>query len=159
MSSESFAESPAGVLAAWETEKQVYFGRIDPATGTIRRSPLPGLGQSQISRRRRKCEGRNNFRLDRRHGLEKGRPCAWQVYNKDGRPTQERGKVDGVPVWSLVAAFARPDGGFTIVHLAASRRPPLDHRRVSRPRRQAPPGRALVSADRRLQPTHQRNPI
>src|SRR5579864_3492496 len=33
MSSESFAESAAGVLAAWETEKQVYYGKIDPEIG------------------------------------------------------------------------------------------------------------------------------
>lgn len=33
MSSFAFAEGPAEVLAVWETNGQVYFARIDPATG------------------------------------------------------------------------------------------------------------------------------
>jgi hypothetical protein len=49
-------------------------------------------------------------------GWKKGGILAWQIYDKDGRATQEHGKADGVPVWSLVAVFARPDGGFTIVY-------------------------------------------
>ena len=46
----------------------------------------------------------------------RGGSLAWQVYDSAGNPTQERGKAAGVPVWSLVAAYARPDGGFTIVY-------------------------------------------
>ena len=49
-------------------------------------------------------------------GWETGGSLAWQVYGKSGEPTQEHGKVSGVPAWSLVAAFARPEGGFTIVY-------------------------------------------
>jgi hypothetical protein len=48
MSSEAFVESPAGVLAAWETEKQAYCGRIDPATGRMS-VPVgaPGTGENR----------------------------------------------------------------------------------------------------------------
>jgi hypothetical protein len=48
-------------------------------------------------------------------GWKKGGRLAWQIYNKSGQPA-EHGQVDGVPVWSLVAAFGRPDGGFNIVY-------------------------------------------
>jgi hypothetical protein len=41
---------------------------------------------------------------------------AWQVFDPDGRPTAQKGRADGVPVWSMAAVFARPDGGFTIVY-------------------------------------------
>jgi hypothetical protein len=47
---------------------------------------------------------------------KKGGRVAWQVYDKDDRPTAEHGHADGVPVWSLVAAHARPDGGFVVVY-------------------------------------------
>jgi hypothetical protein len=47
---------------------------------------------------------------------DQGGAVAWQVYDKDGRPTARRGRARGVPVWSLVAVFARPDGGFTILY-------------------------------------------
>jgi len=49
-------------------------------------------------------------------GWKKGGRLAWQVYDKSGHATADRGQSDGVPAWSLVAAFARPDGGFTIVY-------------------------------------------
>jgi len=31
-------------------------------------------------------------------------------------PNSEPGHADGVPVWGLVSAYARPDGGFAVVH-------------------------------------------
>jgi hypothetical protein len=41
---------------------------------------------------------------------------AWQVFAADGTPTAQHGRADGVPMWSLVAAFVRPDGRFAIVY-------------------------------------------
>jgi len=117
MSSESFTESPAGVLAAWETEKQVYFGRIDPATGKLTPVAAPGAGENRkYPAVAANAKGETLFVWTEGMGWKKGGSLAWQVYDKDGRPTQEHGKADGVPVWSLVAALARPDGGFTIVY-------------------------------------------
>ena len=49
-------------------------------------------------------------------GWNQGGSLAWQVYDKAGKPTAEKGKADGVPTWSLVAVFARPDGGFTVIY-------------------------------------------
>jgi hypothetical protein len=49
-------------------------------------------------------------------GWNKGGALAWQVFDKDGKPTAERGRTDGVPVWSMAAVFARPDGGFTVLY-------------------------------------------
>jgi hypothetical protein len=49
-------------------------------------------------------------------GWERGGSLAWQVFDKTGKPTKQRGTADGVPVWSLAAVFARPDGGFTIIY-------------------------------------------
>lgn len=44
----------------------------------------------------------------------RGGSLAWQFYDKEGKPTAEHGRSDGVPTWSLGTVFARPDGGFTI---------------------------------------------
>jgi len=38
------------------------------------------------------------------------------VFDKEGRPTAEKGRTDGVPVWSLPAAFNQSDGNFAIVY-------------------------------------------
>ena len=49
-------------------------------------------------------------------GWNRGGSLAWQVYDKAGNPTTDKGKADGVPTWSLAAAFTRSDGGFTVVY-------------------------------------------
>ena len=40
----------------------------------------------------------------------------WQNFDKNGNPKGEMGHAEGIPTWSLVAAFARADGGFTVVY-------------------------------------------
>jgi hypothetical protein len=118
MSSEAFAESPAGVLAAWETEKQTFFGRIDSATGRLSLPvAAPGTGENRkYPAVTANAQGETIFVWTESMGWKKGGSVAWQVYDKDGRPTAERGKADGVPVWSLVAAYARPDGSFVVMY-------------------------------------------
>ena len=49
-------------------------------------------------------------------GWNQGGSLAWQVYDKAGQPTSEKGTADGVPTWSLVAVFVRPDGSLTVIY-------------------------------------------
>jgi hypothetical protein len=118
MSSESFTQAPGGaVLAAWDTKEQVYFTRIDPSgkrsapvaapgTGRMRKHPAVAVN----------AKGETLFVWTEGMGWNRGGTLVWQVYDKDGNPTAERGHTSGVPVWSLVAAFVRPDGRFAIVY-------------------------------------------
>jgi hypothetical protein len=47
---------------------------------------------------------------------EKGGALAWQVFDQDGNPTDEKGRLeDGIPLWGLPTAVAT-DAGFTIIH-------------------------------------------
>jgi hypothetical protein len=118
MSSESFAAAASGVLAAWETEKQVYFTRIDPATGKAG-APVPAPGSADPRKHPAvagNAKGETLLAWTEGMGWKKGGSLAWQVFDSAGRPTGEKGEAPGVPVWSLIAAFARPDGGFTIVY-------------------------------------------
>jgi hypothetical protein len=118
MSSYAFAEGGAGVLAAWETRGQVYYATVDPATG---KRSAPGAAPGGAGNRKHPvvaadAQGRTLLAWTEGMGWNRGGGVAWQVFDKDGKPTAERGRTDGVPTWSLVAAFARPDGGFTIVY-------------------------------------------
>jgi len=118
MSSEAFALSPVDVLAAWESEKQAYYGRVDPATGKMS-TPVAAPGATENRKHPAvagNAQGDTLLAWTEGMGWKKGGSLAWQVYDKSEQPTAEHGKVAGVPVWSLVAAFARPDGGFTIVY-------------------------------------------
>jgi hypothetical protein len=118
MSSAAFCEKDGGVFAAWETKGQVYFSRIDQATGK-RSSPISAPGET----RKRKhpvvagnARGETILVWTEGMGWEKGGSLAWQVFDKAGKPTADKGRADGVPTWSLVAVFTRSDGGFTILY-------------------------------------------
>src|SRR5262249_23565010 len=112
MSSYVFAETKESILAAWETEEQVYFARIDPEGGKGS-EPVAGPGAAKGRKHPTvagNAQGETIFVWTEGMGWNRGGAVAWQVYDKDGKPTAEKGRTDGVPTWSLVTVFARPDG-------------------------------------------------
>ena len=118
MSLAAIAEGPKQVEAAWETERQVYFAPIDPATGKSG-TPVAAPGKAQDRRYPAlaiNSRGETLLAWTEGMGWKKGGSVAWQVFDANGRPEGERGEAPGVPVWSLVAAFARPDGRFAIMY-------------------------------------------
>jgi hypothetical protein len=118
MSSFAFAEGPEDVLAAWETNGQVYFARIDPTTGRTS-APISTPGESRERKHpvvASNKKGQIVLAWTEGMGWQRGGSVAWQVFDKDGKPTAEHGTAAGVPVWSLVAVFPRADGGFVIVY-------------------------------------------
>lgn len=118
MSTAAFVEGPTGVLAAWETKGQVYFARIDPATGKCSRA-IPARGTAEGRKYpvlAVNARGETLLAWTEAMGWNRGGSVAWQVFDRWGKPTREKGRAEGVPTWSLVAAFARPDGGFTVVY-------------------------------------------
>ena len=118
MSTESFSESPAGVLAAWEQTGQVYYGVVNPQTKRMT-SPIAAPGEGT----QRKHPGV----VANRHGeillawtdgmaWQKSGALSWQLFDASGRAQGDTMHASGVPVWSLIAPFVRPDDGFTIVY-------------------------------------------
>jgi hypothetical protein len=118
MSSASLIQSGKDVLAAWESEKQVYFGRVDHATHQL--GGVTGAPDSGTNRKYPAIATNNNgqtlFVWTENMAWGKGGSVVWQLYNPSNQPEGVRGQATGVPAWSLVAAFARPDGSFTIVY-------------------------------------------
>jgi hypothetical protein len=114
----AFAQAPDGVVVgAWDTKGQVYYTRIAP-TGK-RSAPIAAPGAAHGRKHPAVAinkKGETLLAWTEGMGWNKGGSVAWQVYDRDGKPTTERGHAGGVPVWSLVAAFVRPDGKFTIVY-------------------------------------------
>jgi hypothetical protein len=117
MSSAFFSEAKAGVLAAWETEGKVYFARVKPGTLKVSEpvSP-PGSTKRKHPVVVGNARGEALFVWTEGAGWAKGGTVAWELYDKDGKPTPEKGRADGVPAWSLATAFANPDGGFVVVY-------------------------------------------
>ncbi len=118
MSSFALAETGNDVLAAWETDGQVYMTRIDPATGK-RSEPIAAPGTHKGRKHpvvAGNARGETILVWTEGMGWNRGGAVAWQVFDKEGKPTSEKGRADGVPTWSLVAVFARADGGFSVVY-------------------------------------------
>ena len=117
MSSASLTASGLRVLAAWETAGQVYFTGIDSATGKFA-PPLaaPGAGKRKHPVVVGNRQGDILLAWTEGTAWQKGGSLAWQVFDQHGQATGEQGVREGVPVWGLVSALARPDGGFTIVY-------------------------------------------
>jgi hypothetical protein len=117
MSTFSLAEHADGVVAAWETAGQVQFSRVSAGGVVSRRTEAPGLERA----RRHPSLAVNSsgdvlLAWSEGTAWQRGGSAAWQVFDKADRTTADSGRAAGVPVWGLVAAFARRDGNFTIVY-------------------------------------------
>lgn len=118
MSSASFANGAHGLLAAWETEGQVYFAALGPnkqqplspipATGAAGKRKHPALAAN--------ARGETLLVWTEGTGWKKGGSFAWQLYDAQGKPLGEKGEAAGIPVWSLAAVVAEKDGSFTIIY-------------------------------------------
>ena len=117
MSSASLAEGNNGTLAAWETLDQVFFATVNPKTLKVSKpiSP-PGSTKRKHPVAVANAKGEMLFAWTEGTGWARGGAVAWQLYDAAGNPASEKGRADGVPVWSLATAFAKEDGTFVIVY-------------------------------------------
>jgi hypothetical protein len=119
MSSETLVEGPDGILAAWETSGQVYWGKVDAGSGRVPQPvAAPGAGGGR-KHPALAVNARGEILLAWAEGTgwQRGGTLAWQLFDRSGSPMGERGRLPGgIPVWGLPTSVARPDGGFTILH-------------------------------------------
>jgi hypothetical protein len=111
MSTASFARSPGGALAAWESQDQVYWamvggkGLAPPGKGN-RKHPVVAVNKA----------GQTILAWAEGTGWNKGGSVAWQVFDAISKPMDNgAGKADGLPTWSMPAVFAKGDG-FVIIY-------------------------------------------
>lgn len=121
MSSAALADnlkSSNELLAAWETQGQVYFASFDPSKQQST-SPIsaPGFtGKRKHPVVAMNSRGETLFAWTEGTGWKKGGSLSWQSYDPQGKPIGEIGEAPGVPVWSLAAVVAERNGGFTIIY-------------------------------------------
>ena len=118
MSTDFISEAGPNILIAWETAGQVFYGDVRAGTGSTSDAvAAPGPG----SDRKHPAvigDSRGETLLVWTEGTawQRGGSVSWQVFNKYGQPTDTKGSAPGLPVWDLVTAYTRPDGGFTIIY-------------------------------------------
>ena len=114
MSSAAISESRSGALLAWETGDNVFFATVNPKTMSVSSPISPGPGAKRkhpiaVASR----EGETLFAWTEGTGWARGGSVAWQVFDKDNRPTTEKGRADGVPAWSLVFSHSKTGRGIS----------------------------------------------
>jgi hypothetical protein len=115
MSSAFLAEGQDGILAAGETHGRVFFIGIDPKTGKVSKPVSPETkGKYPVVVE----NGRGQILLTWAEGTAwaKGGSIAWQIFDRDGKTVGQKGTADGLPTWSLPAAYAARDGSFTVIY-------------------------------------------
>lgn len=118
MSSAAMMDGPDGLLAAWETQGQVYFASLNPKKPQSV-SPIPATGMA--GKRKHSVVAANSsgetlLVWTEGTGWKKGGSLAWQLYDSQGKPIGEKGEAPGIPVWSLAAVVAERNDGFTIIY-------------------------------------------
>ncbi len=112
------ADGANGLLAAWETQGQVYFASLDPKKPQSL-SPIPATG---VAGKRKhpviaaNSRGETMLVWTEGTGWKKGGSLAWQLYDSQWKPVGEKGESLGIPVWSLAAVVAEKEGSFTIIY-------------------------------------------
>ncbi len=120
MSTSSVAVSDADdvVTVAWETAGEVAWAAVDIRTSAVSepvRPPAPGDHRKHPSVART-ADGRVLFVWTEGMGWNLGGTLHWQEYDHQRQPTEVRGSMTGVPVWSRPAVMADRDGRFTIMY-------------------------------------------
>lgn len=117
MSTFSIAAAAGTVVTAWETAGQIYWTRVKSAG---KEPPVPiavpgtpgGRKHPAIAQNKR---GETLVAWTEGMGWSRGGTVLWQLYDKGGAPVGEPAAAGNIPAWSLIAAYARADGGFTLV--------------------------------------------
>ena len=117
MTTFAMAAAPAGIVAAWETQQQIYSAVLDPdrralsavvpMTGTaVRKHPSVAINSA----------GDRLIAWTEGTAWARGGSVAWALQNQKGEETASAANAGAVPVWGLVSAIARPGGTFVIFH-------------------------------------------
>jgi hypothetical protein len=117
MSTFALGRDGRDLSAAWETEGQIYYARLNPAARTFS-SPLAMEGPA---RRKHPSVATNEDGVTlvawtEGTGWARGGTAAWQAIGRDGKRLAAQSNAGPVPVWGLVAAAAWSDGSFVILH-------------------------------------------
>jgi hypothetical protein len=119
MSSFALAETPEGLLAAWETSGEIRLARLDVTTGRPGPVTTPRQGGGNRRHPSLAVNGAGDVLLvwSEGTGWLRGGDLAWQQFDRQLQPQGEPEKIaGGIPVWGHPAAAARADGTFLIVH-------------------------------------------
>ena len=116
MSTFALAETPDGLVAAWETAQQIYSTTLDPTTGKVGEiAALPGKGTRKHPSIAINRAGDRLLAWTEGTGWNRGGTVAWRLTDPQGKELAADPHAGPVPVWGLVSAIPLSDGSFVII--------------------------------------------
>jgi hypothetical protein len=117
MSTFALTQDGSALAAAWETEQQIYYSRLNPGTRTFS-APVamdgpPGRKHPSVATN---AAGMTLVSWAEGTGWARGGTLAWEAIDRSGKSLAARSNAAPVPVWGLVSVVARQDGSFLILH-------------------------------------------
>ena len=117
MSSSTMAPAGQGILAATEQKGQVSFARISADNLAVSETiQAPGLGKRKHPVVLTNSKAETLLAWTENMGWAKGGSLSWQLYDADQKSIAEKKSAPGVPVWSLITGFTKPNGDFVIIY-------------------------------------------
>ena len=117
MTTFALANAPGGIVAAWETQQQIFTARLDPGQQTVSTvTPMPGTGLRKHPAIAINAAGEQLIAWTDGTAWARGGSLAWQLFDRQGGRLASGSDAGAVPVWGLVAAVARRDGSFLVLH-------------------------------------------
>jgi hypothetical protein len=117
MSSAAIANSDGKIMAGWQTKEQVYFSDVTSIGAHSKPVAPPGEARARkhpaIAAR---ADGLMLLAWTEGMGWAQGGSLAWQVYDATGKPEPVSGRAEGVPVWSMPAAYVDHEGDFVVMY-------------------------------------------
>jgi hypothetical protein len=115
MSSAAFAHAGDKIIGAWETAGQINAAILDGSRVVTKLSPT-GSAKRRQPASAMNAKGETLLAWTEGTGWAKGGSAAWQLFDESGKAIGEPTHRDGVPVWGLVAAFAKANGDFVVIY-------------------------------------------
>ncbi len=117
MSSYSLIKDGARLLAAWESDKQVFLAPLGADMKPQGIAPAPGKGDNRkhpvLAANK---DGQILMVWTEGTAWARGGRLRWQVFDAQGRALGKAGEQDGLPVWSYATVIAGLDGKFTVLY-------------------------------------------
>jgi len=116
MSTFALADTPDGLVAAWETAQQIYSTTLDPATGKVGEiSAIPGSGTRKHPSIAVNRAGERLIAWTEGTGWNRGGTLAWRLTDRQGKELAADAQAGPVPVWGLVSAIPLSNGSFVVL--------------------------------------------
>jgi hypothetical protein len=115
MTTFAMTDGPDGIVAAWETQQQIFTALMKPDGRVSTAIPISGPGVRKHPSVAINATGDRLIAWTEGTAWARGGTAAWELQDRTGQRLAVGANAGPVPVWGLVSAVARPDGSFLII--------------------------------------------